>query len=536
MGIKAYEAFSTVQTPQTEPIPGASQIQNSAGGYVYDVGPWATFLRFLILGSEGGTYYVQERPLTVANARNVIACIAADGKRAVDLIAAVSDAGRAPKNDPAVFALALAASSPSKDTRAYALAALPRVCRIPTHLFHFLTFVQQHRGFGRGLRSALASWYERWSVDQLAHEVAKYQQRDGWSNADVLRLAHPSTTDPVRQSVYRWIVDGREGWAAKHAESPTRFSELPAVLSAVEEAQTATVARVCALIREHHLTREMVPTEMLASSDVWGALLEGMPLTALVRNLGNMSKVGLLAPMSAAASQVVAKLHDVEAIRKARLHPVALLIALKTYASGQGLKGSGTWKVVPSVVDALDEAFYAAFGVLVPTGKRLLFALDVSGSMSFACGGLPISCAEGAAAMALACAKTEREYYVMGFANTFRDLGLTPKMRLDDALRRTREMNFGSTDCSLPMVWAAKENVQADGFVVITDSETYAGHMHPSQALKHYRQKTGIAAREVVVGMTATNFTIADPSDPLALDVVGFDAATPNVLLEFVRG
>jgi 60 kDa SS-A/Ro ribonucleoprotein len=39
-----------------------------------------------------------------------------------------------------------------------------------------------------------------------------------------------------------------------------------------------------------------------------------------------------------------------------------------------------------------------------------------------------------------------------------------------------------------------------------------------------------------VVGMTATEFTIADPSDAGMLDVVGFDAAAPAVMADFSRG
>ena len=45
-----------------------------------------------------------------------------------------------------------------------------------------------------------------------------------------------------------------------------------------------------------------------------------------------------------------------------------------------------------------------------------------------------------------------------------------------------------------------------------------------------------IDAKLVVVGMTATQFSIADPADPGMLDVVGFDAAAPEIISQFVRG
>ena len=526
----AYTGFNTRRTSQSESIPGSSQIVNAAGGYVYQLDDWKAFERFLILGSEGGSYYCTEKKLTKENALRTMKVIAEDGQRAVNMIVKVSDNGLAPKNDPAIFALALAASTADPATRVAALSALPRVCRIPTHLFHFLTYVKQFRGFGRGLKHAVARWYNDTPTDKLAYEVVKYIQRDGWSNADALRLSHPKTIDPIRNAVYKWIVDGSE------ALTQVQFATIPEIISAFEEAKTITDGvEAWHHIQKCNLSREMVPTEWLSKPEVWDALLPKMPFTAMVRNLGNMSKVGLLKPLSDASKFIVERLHDQEAIRKARIHPVAVLIAMKTYSSGRGLKGKGEWTPVPAVTAALDDAFYLAFKSLEPTGKRLLFAVDVSGSMGSPCGGLPISCAEGAAAMALACAKSEQDYYIMGFSSEFRDLGISAKMTLNEALTKTRDRNFGGTDCALPMLWARYNKVKVDAFIVTTDNETWAGAVHPSQALTLYRQWSGLPAKEVVIGMTASNFTVADPKDPLALDVVGFSADVPQAVQAFLR-
>ncbi len=72
--------------------------------------------------------------------------------------------------------------------------------------------------------------------------------------------------------------------------------------------------------------------------------------------------------------------------------------------------------------------------------------------------------------------------------------------------------------------------------MVYTGSETWAGAIHPVQALREYREKTGIAAKLVVVGMVSNGFSIADPDDGGMLDVVGFDAAAPAVNADFIRG
>jgi hypothetical protein len=83
--------------------------RNSAGGFAFAVDDWTRLDRFLILGSEGGSYYATEREADAENAAAVLRCIAADGARVVARIVEISDEGRAPKNDPALFALALAA-------------------------------------------------------------------------------------------------------------------------------------------------------------------------------------------------------------------------------------------------------------------------------------------------------------------------------------------------------------------------------------------------------------------------------------------
>ena len=99
----------TRRVPQWAPIPGSDQVPNSAGGFAWAVDDWTRLRRFLVLGSEGGSYYASEWKLTRENAKTVERCVREDGTRAVAEIVRVSDEGRAPKNDPALFALALAA-------------------------------------------------------------------------------------------------------------------------------------------------------------------------------------------------------------------------------------------------------------------------------------------------------------------------------------------------------------------------------------------------------------------------------------------
>ena len=80
-----------------------------------------------------------------------------------------------------------------------------------------------------------------------------------------------------------------------------------------------------------------------------------------------------------------------------------------------------------------------------------------------------------------------------------------------------------------------RKGVKADAFVIYTDSETWFGQVHPCQALQAYRDKFGIPAKLIVVGMVSNGFTIADPEDAGMMDVVGFDSAAPSVISNFIR-
>lgn len=535
-------------TPQSQPIPGRTdQVQNSAGGFVFQVNDWDRLDRFLILGAEGGTYYVGERDLVKGNTDHIVKLIKQDGVRVVSRLVEISQAGRAPKNDPALFVLALVFTHGDEAAKSAAVEALPEVARIGTHLFHFVHYADALRGWGRGLRNAVGRWYSGQEADQLAYQVIKYQSRDKWSHRDVLRKAHPVRESKEHEAIYRWIVGGEDALGKRSVErkgQPTRtYSDvrryLPEAIDAFEQAKKASTAKeIVKLIEKHNLPRECIPTQFLNEVSVWEALLQKMPLTAMIRNLGKMTSIGLVAPLSEAASAVVARLGTEDMLRKARVHPIQVLLALKTYEQGHGEKGSLSWSPVPTVVQALDKAFYAAFGNVVPTGKNILYALDVSGSMDGGtiAGAAGITPRVGTAALSLVMASTEQNYHIMGFSSRFMPLGIRPGMSLSQACSKISGLPFEGTDCALPMIWAKQNKAQVDGFVVMTDNETWAGSVHPTQALNDYRQWSGRDSKLVVVGMTATSFTIADPNDRGSLDVVGFDGNVPTLVSDFIRG
>jgi len=537
------------ETPQSEPLPG--QVPNSAGGYSFAVDDWTRFDRFLILGSEGGSYYAGERKLTIENAKVVERCVAADGVRTVARIVEISDAGRAPKNDPALLALAIAAKHGDEPTRRAAYAALPKVARIGTHLFHFADYVKAiGKGWGRGTTRAFARWYLDMPADRLVLQAIKYQARDGWAHGDILRKSHPKTTDARLNAIFHWMT---KGWDSIGAEP--HADEVLARIWAFERAKKLTektdVKELCRLIETYQLPHECVPTEAKQFPEVWAELLPYMGMTAMIRNLGKMTEVGLLAPLSNACRVATDQLESVDRIKRGRVHPLHVLVALKIYGQGHGDKGKLTWEPNQTIVDALDGAFYTAFKAIEPTGKNHLLAIDISGSMASAqIAGMPLTAREASVAMALVTANVEPNYSLMGFTagsspsqwsrshglgSGLSTLAISARSRLDAAISYVGGLQMGGTDCALPMVHATENKIPVDLFCVYTDSETWHGKIHPVAALRNYRQKMGRPAKLVVIGMVASEFTIADPEDSGSLDVVGFDTSTPALLSDFAR-
>lgn len=544
--------FSTTTTPQRQQVPGRTeQVQNNAGGYVFKIDPLAQLRRFLTMGTTGGTYYVGAKELTAENGNMILELTksAETHRLMVEEIVAISEAGRAPKPNPALFALAIACSHGDTESKQYARKQIVKVVRTATHLFQFIVYWRQFGKSTMGMRKAIAKWYEGKDVNTLALQLIKYRQRVGWTHRDVLRVSHPKIEEPAKRAAVNWTINGVSETVDDH------MTELPDFIKFFEMAQTPD-ANISALLKDTYLPWEAIPDSAMNDTGVWDQMLNnGMPINALVRQLARLSSLKMLPNIGGRTSDVVTMLTNEEAIRKSRIHPFQVLTALMTYRQGHGDKGKLSWDPSGKIIDALDEMFYLSFPNVEPTGKRTMNALDVSGSMTNPAMGLPMSCREVTAALAMVTVRTEPEQVTVGFtgANGYGYsyggrrgyqadpsgldvLPITAKQRLDDVVATVSGLPFGRTDCALPMTVARQRKWPIDTFVIYTDNETWAGTVHPFQALQDYRNAMGIDAKLVVVSITPSQFSIADPNDPGMLDISGFDSAVPTLISDFSAG
>lgn len=662
--------------PQTFKL-DINQVLNCSGGYVWKLSLLEHVNRYLVLGGakDMGNYYMQAEKVSHECALSVWQMIRNPDRsqfvQLCDLLKAVSVGGRAPKQEPILLSLAAAivfANSPEEKKIAFETL---KVCiRIPTHAFMLAGFVRdlsmakavnRGKGWGTGFRRAMSHYYISHTGRDLAYHMTKYQNREGWTHADMIRMLHidPATlADDGARLMFDYVMMkyARKSktpsdktlatLASKHVVLPNQFkamtkAEFEKKLDAIETppipttsaslitpkvgaqvptkvgAQVATkvggfisaltsimpsnpaaaatitattvkqhedddslviisdeevsgskkkngtqlqevayflkhlnalhdagekkdVPLACALIRSGRLVREHVPTELFGSKEIWTTLLETMPMEALLRNLGKLTQIGVVADKY---KEIAARITNQEEVLKARIHPIKVLVAYKVYKNGHGDLGSLVWTPNMFVMVAMTQLFKLSYGTITPTGQRIMVALDVSGSMSSpVLGSKILNCRDASVAMALLYLETEKNVNVVAFSAGLTDLcapsrnQLTRGMTIDQALSVTNGMAFSNTDCVLPIKHAIEKNLQVDAFIVLTDNETYAPNEHPQSALVRYRVLTGIQAKLIVIGMTGNCFTIADPTDKNTLNLAGFDTSTPEIASMFLRG
>jgi 60 kDa SS-A/Ro ribonucleoprotein len=547
-------SISGIATPQRSPIAGRTQVLNAAGGYVFEKDTWTKVEDFLILGTTGGTYYVTEDKLTTTNVDVLFKAIDEDGSRVVELVTEISTSqpARAPKPRPCIFALAAAAAQGDAETIQAVKAAFPKVVRTTDHLAMFFGYWKSLAGkrnlrdgtspvIGRAMRAALGSFFTGDDIHAVAFRSLKARQRstpagEAMTLRDVIRIAHP--TSPTAE--HRALI----GWLAGNVSDDVARATLPEVDNFLTAQAVSSAADAITVIRERRVPWEFLPSDVLKDAAVWDELVGTIGMTALIRNLARMTRLGTLAPFSVATARAAARLANGEKLVAARIHPMDLYLALKTYSSGVSRPGRGkqaqTWQPVAAIVDALEQAYELSFGAVEPSGKRLLVAVDSSGSMSMrharvVVGGSPLGTPfEVANTMAVMLARIEgANVHVINVDTRVHPSRVTPRTNLRELARW--DSSGGGTDMSLPFSWALDRRMNVDGIVIFTDNETWAGRQHPAQALNAYRRSVNSRARVVVVSMTAAGYSIGDPADQGVLNVAGFDGSLPKLITGFVR-
>jgi len=205
----AHQPQNRASIPQTCKY-DINQVLNDAGGYVWKLPTLEHVNRYLVLGGakDMGNYYRQSSDVNLECALSVLKMIRdPDASQFVQLCAllkAVSVGGRAPKQEPVLLSLAAAivfAKTPAE--KQIAFETMKECVRIPTHMFMLAGFVRdlsmskpekKGKGWGAGFRRAISHYYTSRNGRDLAFQMTKYQNREGWTHADIIRMIHIDPT------------------------------------------------------------------------------------------------------------------------------------------------------------------------------------------------------------------------------------------------------------------------------------------------------------------------------------------------------
>lgn len=518
------------------------QVLNSAGGFSFGLDNWQKLRRWLILGSENGSYYVSEKNLTVKNASALMECISEDGLRVVDTIVNIAVLNQSSKTEVILFSLMMCMNANDVNVRQSACQAIPVVCNTMSKLQQLASLIEESEdiGWGRAKRNGFAMYFNALSDRDLSYQVAKYQSRNGWSVADILRKVHPSPTTNTRGNIYKWIVDGilpDNAFLFDSRENPYWTIAGMEKLKLQFATDIKNINKMITTIREYNLPEECIPTELKSNREIQLVLLEHMPYTHLIRNLGNLTRLGVIDTNN--ADEVAEKIVNGAASEKVRVHPIALLSALRIYSSGHGFRGTNSWDANSKIVDALDNGYYESFRSLKKSDKKFLVSIDSSGSMQGGklSGMEHLTVHEGAVAMAMATLAVSPKSSVTTYDTSIRPADISVRRRLDDILFDMRKLRGGGTNNSLPFEYAIQHNIMVDCFVCYTDNENWAGDRHPTVALAEYRRKINPLARAVNVAMVGNYYTDLDTvQDNLVLECSGFDTSVPDIISMFADG
>lgn len=434
---------------------------------------------------------------------------------------------------------------------------------------------------------------------ELEGQDANGKKRHSIDARDVLRSLHVKPRTPVQDQLFAWVTRRDKVISANGGDAAYQGmrnivdhggfnSDALELVMAFEEVQlTDSADQVVRLIHKYGLSWEAVPNTWFSETrngqdntyqraEIWKALLGleaygslpvtnaigkprySMGLTALVRNLPRLANYGLLGEMGNDVSRLIVDTltgdNAAQNLVKARVHPIRLLSALRVYGRGytermkyvKNTWGNGgsqqmtrdmTWRVNGEVEQALESAFYTSFGTIGKSGVRQGYFLDISGSMGTGeIAGVPaLTPREATAVFLMACMRNEDQYIIRGFSHNLIELPVRKNMTLAQVTKVISGLPFGSTDISLPARWLKENKIDLDCITIMTDNELNTGY-HPTMALAEYRRARSLNTRQIVVGITSTNETVADPNDPNQLDIVGLDSTAPQVMSEFAAG
>lgn len=525
------------------PLDRDDLIKNDAGGWGFELSPREKLSRFIAVGDVNGTYYVDyEANLSRSfdNIKNHFLSSEAEMLFFLSEVKRSLEEGFAMRINTTLFSLAVLCSNQNKfpAIKKQALALIPTL-RTPTQLFYFLKTLKSFSGWNRSLRRAVASWYTQheYSVGDLIYKVLKYRQREGYTHADVIKLCHLKSSVKRFNNLIKYVLLSNKSNVS--LEELSKILDQEPSLKAFSILSTCSDEQLVEIVEKHKFSWEMIPTDRLNNQKVLKAILPNLQPVALMRNLNRYAYNDITTQaVSNEVDYICSVFTDKEKMKMANIHPIILANNIKTYSQGTGNLGNKTWTANSKILEAMEDAYYNSFDYLPKINKKILVAVDESGSMNSSCSNTCLLMSTVAKMIAVTLMRQCSKIDSIAFTserniNDLQNLKLNKHSSLIDILKSPS--NGGGTDCSLPIRFMLEKKLKYDAVVIITDSETWAekGNERHYSLLHKYRASVNKDIKVIEIGLDE-NFSIQPPEDKNCYRINGFDANVMNYVSDII--
>jgi 60 kDa SS-A/Ro ribonucleoprotein len=413
---------------------------NEAGGFAYVRTPKSALALYAATGCINGTFYASAD----TQLEMVLKLCAEVEPRFVAQTAIYARQRAHMKDMPAL----LLATLSLRDREIFA-AAFPRVVDNGRMLRNVVQILRSGRVGRKSLGSLpkrlVREWLQNVSVDQIVNAAIGNDP----SLADVIRMVHPKPADAEREALYAWVI-------GKHHDR----SKLPEKIRAYEAFKRDPGRSLPELPFQYY-------TSLPLAQSHWKALATHASWQSLRQNLNHFARHGVFDD-AYVLRKVVAKLSDVEAIRRARVFPYQLLTAFQA-----------TSKLPNAIGAALQDAMEIATRNVPALSGEVVVAVDVSGSMASAVTGYrkgattTTRCVDVAALIAACIQRSHPDARVLPFDTDVRELRLNPRDSVTTQARQLAALCGGGTSVSAPLAHLNRTRAKVDLLVLVSDNESW---------------------------------------------------------------
>lgn len=204
---------------------------------------------------------------------------------------------------------------------------------------HYVFKFQDTKGFGRGLKSCIAKWYNNKTCIQLANLIGGNRKLYTWSHVDLIKMSHYKTDDIDREkmidSLFRRGVKTIEDLEVQENTTSTIVYEGFKRLNSIYLLKIAENPKEAAdLMKKYKFPWNFLPSHLIYNPVVWEGILANINYKDLLNFIPKLADTNLLNPNEEISKKISHTLGNLTLVTEAKLYPVEIYMVLKLYQKG----------------------------------------------------------------------------------------------------------------------------------------------------------------------------------------------------------